>query len=119
MIDFIIAHWDSLLVVVLFILLVGFLLKRGAEKKVRSMLFYLVTEAEAIFGGGTGDLKYTAVVTWLYEKLPSILKILFTAKQIDKMIDGAVQEMKEYLDKNPQASQIVLYEKIRSKSHHA
>ena len=107
MIDLLIANWDSVLVVVLFLLLITFLMKRGAEKKVRSMLFYLVTEAEAIFGNGTGELKYAAVVTWLYEKLPLILKVLFTEKQLYKMIEEAVQDMKDYLDTNPEAQMFI------------
>lgn len=104
MIDFITLHWDSVLVVVLFIILAIYLLKRGSRKKVKSMLFYLVSEAERIFGDGTGELKYAAVTTWIYEKLPAILKILFTEKQLDEMIEEAVDEMKEYLDENEEAS---------------
>lgn len=106
--NLIINYWDSILVVVLFILLLIYLLKRGANKKVNQMLFYLVIKAEEQFGGGTGNLKYAAVITWLYDKLPVILKILFTEKQIDTMIENAVQEMKEYLEKNSQARVLII-----------
>lgn len=98
------SNWDSILVVIAFIVLVIYLAKRGATKKIDEMLFYLVSEAESIFGNGTGELKYAAVVTWLYEQLPTILKILFTAKQIDGMIEEAVARMKEYLQRNEQAN---------------
>lgn len=102
MVDLLITHWDSVLVVIAFIALIIYLVKKGAQKKVNNMLFYLVTEAEAIFGSGTGELKYAAVVTSLYEILPSILKILLTEKQIDDMIEQAVQDMKEYLKEHPE-----------------
>ena len=108
MIDFIIANWDSVLVVILFILFLFVLMKKGATNQVNEILFYLVTEAESAFGGGTGELKYAAVVAWLYEKLPTIIKILFTQKQIDLLIENAVIRMKKYLDTNENAKVLIL-----------
>lgn len=108
MFDFIVQYWDSVLVVILFILFLLFLIKRGATKHVKQILFYLVTEAEAKFGNGTGQLKYAAVVAWLYEKLPTIIKILFTEKQIDMLIEEAVTRMKEYLENNTRAKTLIL-----------
>ncbi len=108
MIEFLAQYWDSILVVVLFIVICIVLVKKGSAKYVKQMLFYLVTQAEAEFGSGTGDLKYAAVTTWLYEKLPAILKFFFTAKQIDAMIEAAVDQMKEYLQKNASAQAFVV-----------
>lgn len=108
MIDFLTSNWDSVLVVILFVLLIVYLIKRGATKQVNEILFYLVTEAEAAFGSGTGELKYAAVVAWLYEKLPTIIKILFTEKQIDNLIENAVSRMKEYLATNEKAKLLIL-----------
>ena len=108
MFDFIIANWDSILVVILFVLFLLVLIRRGATKQVREILFYLVTKAEAEFGRGTGQLKYAAVVAWLYEKLPTIIKILFTEKQIDTLIEEAVKKMKEYLNQNEKAKMLIL-----------
>lgn len=106
--NLIIQYWDSFLAVAIFIIVVLLMIKRGATKQVKEMLFYLVTEAEKSFGGGTGALKYAAVTTWLYERLPAIVKFLFTAKQIDKMIEQAVKDMKDYLDKNISANLLVM-----------
>lgn len=106
--NFILLHWDSVITVIIFIVAILFLIKRGATKQVNAMLFYLVTEAEKEFGGGTGTLKYSAVTTWLYERLPAILKILFTEKQIDRMIENAVVDMKKYLEKNSKARVLIL-----------
>lgn len=108
MMEFLAQYWDSILVVVLFIVICIVLVKKGSAKYVKQMLFYLVTQAEAEFGSGTGDLKYAAVTTWLYEKLPAILKFFFTAKQIDAMIEAAVDQMKEYLQKNASAQAFVV-----------
>lgn len=108
MIEFLTQYWDSILVVVLFIAICIVLVRKGSAKYVKQMLFYLVTQAEAEFGSGTGDLKYAAVTTWLYERIPAILKFFFTAKQIDAMIEAAVEQMKEYLKKNVSAQAFVL-----------
>ena len=108
MIDFIFVNWDSVIVVILFIVFILLSIKRGAIKQVNQMLFYLVTEAEAQFGNGTGALKYAAVTTWLYERLPTIVKILFTEKQIDEIIEKAVSDMKKYLDTNEKAKILIV-----------
>lgn len=107
MIDFLVQYWDSILVVVLFVVACIVLIRKGSIAYVKQMLFFLVTQAEAEFGSGTGELKYAAVTTWLYEKMPVILKFFFTAKQIDNLIETAVAEMKEYLSKNDYAKTLV------------
>ncbi len=108
MTNFIITNWDSVLVVILFIVACIVLARKGSAVYVKQMLFYLVTQAEAEYGAGTGNLKYAAVTTWLYERIPAILKFFFTAKQIDKMIEAAVEQMKDYLSKNNTAQAFVL-----------
>lgn len=108
MFEFILKYWDSVLVIILFVLFLLVLIRRGAVKQVNEILFYLVTEAEAQFGNGTGQLKYAAVVAWLYERLPAIVQILFTEKQIDLLIENAVLRMKKYLDANDNAKILIL-----------
>lgn len=108
MMNFLVANWDSVLVVVVVAIGLVVLVRKGASKQVYQILFYLVSEAEAQFGNGTGVLKYSAVTTWLYESLPTIVTILFTAKQIDEMIENAVQDMKKYLDENSQARVLII-----------
>jgi hypothetical protein len=100
MLDFLLSNWDSILFVIAFIVLIIVLLKKGYKKQVNEILFYLVSKAEQELGGGTGQLKYAAVTTWLHERLPAIAKFIFTPKQIDVMIETAVTRMKEYLKTN-------------------
>lgn len=108
MISFIAQYWDSVLVVILFIVACIVLIRKGSTAYVKQMLFYLVTQAEAEYGSGTGELKYAAVTTWLYERIPAIVKFFFTAKQIDQLIEAAVDQMKEYLKKNVSAQAFVV-----------
>jgi hypothetical protein len=100
MTSFIMSNWDSILFVLTAIAIMVLLYKRGAKKKVFQMLFYLVTIAEEEFGEGAGQLKFAAVTTWIYERMPAIARFLFTSKQIDNMIEEAVTKMKEYLESN-------------------
>lgn len=102
-VEFITLHWSSLLVVALFIVALIVLIKKGYVKYAKQIVFYLVCEAESKFGSGTGALKYAAVTTWLYEKLPAICKFFLTEKQIDTMIEEAVSQMKEWLSANEEA----------------
>ena len=98
--DFITAHWSSILAVLLFVVTLVILIKKGYTKYAKQICFYLVCEAEEKFGSGTGALKYAAVTSWLYDKLPLICKFFFTEKQIDGMIEEAVEYMKKWLSEN-------------------
>ncbi len=92
---FLLANWDSVLVVLAFIVLCVVLVKRGETKILKHILFNLVTQAEREFGSGTGALKYAAVSDWIYQRLPAVLKLLFTEKDIDTMIEAALTEAKK------------------------
>ena len=94
-IQFIAANWDSVLVVLAFLVLIVVLIKRGETKILKQILFNLVTQAEKQFGSGTGTLKYAAVADWIYQRIPAILKLLFSAKDIEKMIESVLEEAKQ------------------------
>lgn len=92
---FLAKNWDSALVVVAFLALVVVLIKRGETKILKQILFNLVTQAEKQFGSGTGSLKYAAVADWIYQRIPAVLKLLFTSSDIEKMIEAALEEAKK------------------------
>lgn len=98
MIEFLLNNWTSLVLLILFAILLIVMLNRGYTKQVAEILFYLVTEAEKQYGSKTGELKYAAVTTWIYEKTPLIVRILLTRKQMDMLIEKAVVRMKKYLE---------------------
>lgn len=97
---FLAKNWDSVLVVVAFLALVVVLIKRGETKILKQILFNLVTQAEKQFGSGTGSLKYAAVADWIYQRIPAVLKLLFTSSDIEKMIEAALEEAKKAWDAN-------------------
>lgn len=92
---FLAKNWDSVLVIVAFLAVIVVLIKRGETKILKQILFNLVTQAEKQFGSGTGSLKYAAVADWIYQRIPAVLKLLFTSSDIEKMIEAALEEAKK------------------------
>lgn len=70
-------------------------IKRGETAVLNRILFGLVTKAEKEFGGGTGKLKLAAVSDWIYQRIPAVLKLLFSEKDIEKLIEDALEEAKK------------------------
>lgn len=80
------------------VIIIGLLLyKRGKEDFLRKIILALVVQAEKQLGSGTGELKYAIVVERIYEVIPAILKLLYSKKQLDRMINEAVEYLKRYL----------------------
>lgn len=105
--EFLVKNWDSVLVVVAFGALCVALVKRGQTKTLKTILFNLVTQAEKEFGSGTGELKFAAVSDWVYQRLPAILKILFTQKDIDALIESALEEAKKQWGSNKNLQEVI------------
>lgn len=92
---FLLANWDSVLVVLVFFGLIVALVKRGETAVLKKILFGLVTQAEKEFGGGTGKLKLATVSDWIYQRIPAVLKLLFSQKDIESLIESALEEAKK------------------------
>lgn len=89
------ANWDSVLVVLTFLVLVVVLIKHGQTKILKKILFNLVTQAEKQFGGGTGSMKFAAVADWIYQRIPAVMKLLLTEQDIADMIEAVLEEAKK------------------------
>lgn len=99
MIEFLQANIASIIVVVAAIIGLLVLYKLGKKDTVKKIILTLVVQAEKTLGSGTGELKYAMVVDALYNKLPVILRFLFTKKELDTFIEEAVSKMKDILSK--------------------
>ena len=77
--------------------------KKGYRKQVREILLILVIQAEKAWGRGTGAVKFSEV----YNKLPTIVTLLFTRNDIEQMINDAVEQMKRYIESNSAVRSIV------------
>lgn len=99
MIEFIQANLSSIIVVVITIIGLLVLYKLGKKDIVKKIILALVVKAEKTLGSGTGELKYAMVIDAIYNKLPFIIRFLFTKKELDTFIEEAVIKMKELLSK--------------------
>ena len=84
-----------------------FVAKGKYRKVAKQILLSLVLAAEKKFGGKTGEIKFAVVADALYERLPFIVQILFTEKDVANMIEEAVDKMKEVLAANPEAARAI------------
>ena len=94
MMDFIVANWANILVVLVFAAVIVFLAVRGKKQIVYKILYSLVNEAEELFGSGTGKLKFAYVMEKAYALIPSIIRVFITYKTFEKWIEDAVEKMK-------------------------
>lgn len=106
MLQFITENMGIIAVLAVLVVAVALLfVAKGKYRKVaKQILLSLVLAAEKRFGGGTGEIKFAVVADALYERLPFIVQILFTEKDISRMIEEAVEKMKEILKDNPKAA---------------
>lgn len=92
---FLLKYWDSVVLVTVVIGIILYLIKTGQTKILKKIAVRLVTEAEGELGNGTGIFKQAAVIEWLYDKIPAVLKIFFTQKDLEKLVDTVVEEVKK------------------------
>lgn len=93
--NFLLQNWDSVLVIVAAIALFVFLYIKGEKKIIYTILFNLITEAERVYGSGTGKLKLASVLTSIYEKLPTVVKLVVTENRLVEWIEDVLQQAKK------------------------
>lgn len=102
--NFLLANWDSVLVALVFLAVLIILIAKKQYAILDKIVFSLVTEAEKKYGGGTGAVKLAAVIEQLYPKIPAVIRLFVSAKQIEKMIERVLAEAKERWKENPSLS---------------
>jgi len=75
--------------------------QKQARAMLEQMLPSLVTEAEKLYGLGTGALKLAYVLEKVYSTLPDACRLLFTPDQLGGMVDKALVVAREVWSKNP------------------
>lgn len=98
--EFIIANWDFILLIVAAIVVLVFSVFKGNKSVVMKMLYALVTEAEKAYGSGTGSMKLATVIGQIYPKLPAIIKVFITEKILAEWVEDALAAAKEAWKKN-------------------
>ena len=99
--EFLAFNWDSVAVVVVAIALIVVLIVKKQWAVLDQILFALVTWAEREYGGGTGNLKLTAVIERVYPNIPAIIRLFVSTAALEKLIEKALEEAKLRWEKNP------------------
>ncbi len=98
--NFIINNWDFILLIVAAVAAIVFAVFKGNKSVVMHMLYALVTEAENVFGAGTGSMKLAAVIDAIYPKLPAVIKLFITDDTLVRWVESALVAAKEAWAKN-------------------
>lgn len=94
-IEFIISNWSDVLLVFSVLFLVVYSSFTNNIDYLKADLFSLVTEAEKIYGGKTGEIKLMYVVKKIYSKMPVVLKTFLSEKQLEKIIENVLEKAKK------------------------
>ncbi len=94
-IEFIISNWSDVLLVFSVFFLVVYSSFTNNIDYLKADLFSLVTEAEKIYGGKTGEIKLMYVVKKIYSKMPVVLKTFLSEKQLEKIIENVLEKAKK------------------------
>lgn len=108
--NFILMHLDSVLLVIAVLAAVIVLYVRGEKRILDVILFAAITEAERQYKGGTGVLKKSAVTAKIYSVIPAILKIILSEEQIGRWIETALEYAKKKWAENAAIAEYVALE---------
>jgi hypothetical protein len=86
----------AILVLLAIIAVIAILAIKGKKEIIYKIIFALVDEAEAAFGSKTGKLKFAYVVERIYTILPAFVRVFITYNMLEKLIEKALAEAKEY-----------------------
>ena len=90
----------SVLLIAMVVALIIYLIKTGQTKILKQIAIKFVTDAEGECGAGTGIIKLSEVVAKMYAYLPSVVRILFTEKQLVQIAESVLAEAKKKWEAN-------------------
>ena len=93
------TYWLDILIIFVILAVALIAWRMGQKEYVKEFLYSLVCEAEKTYGSIVGDVKRATVVGWVYERLPFIVRLCITRKQLDDGILAGVARLKLALQK--------------------
>lgn len=100
LLEFLKLYWGSVLVSAIFISVLIFLWKRGKKDLVKRIILELVCKAEQQYGSGTGAIKLGMVWREIYNRLPLLIRLVFTEKELQGYIEYWVTWLRKKLSEN-------------------
>jgi len=91
------TYWSDVLLVVIVLVGLVILYKRGHKDIVKSIVSDLVVKAEIALGTKTGIAKYDQVISNLYSKLPLIIRLVYSKAELNQFIDDKVKWLENKL----------------------
>ncbi|MCO5387780.1 MAG: hypothetical protein NHB14_20655 [Desulfosporosinus sp.] len=91
------VYWLDVAVVSVACAIVIVLLRRGKAGTAKQIILFMVVKAEKALGSGTGPLKYATVIAAIYDRLPVLMRLLFTKKELGEFLEEAVVKLKSIL----------------------
>jgi hypothetical protein len=101
------ANLDSVLVVLALLVGAILLIVKKQYTILDKIALVLVTEAEKKYGEKTGAVKLAAVIDWLYPKIPAIIRLFITEKQIEKIVERVLTDAQKKWESNPNLSSYI------------
>ena len=102
------VNWDSVLLIAMVVALIIYLIKTGQTKILKQIAIKFVTDAEGECGAGTGIIKLSEVVAKMYAYLPSVVRILFTEKQLVQIAESVLAEAKKKWEANENLTRLCI-----------
>lgn len=112
LIDFVVTYWASILAVILFVAVMTALWVKGKKREVKHVILDLVAKAEQQLGSGTGPIKYVRVTRWIYSRMPWVVKVFMSEKELDDWIEYGVRELEDFLE---EGGDLLTYEEERAR----
>ena len=100
---FIAENWAVIVLIVAAIAAFVVLAVKGKKEIIYKILYAFVNEAEEMYGGGTGKLKFAEVMAHIYSILPEALKVFITYDKLSAWIEEALAEAKEHWNEKIEA----------------
>lgn len=94
-IEFLIENWSDVTLVISVLFIIIYSSFTSKTEYLKAELFSLVTEAEKIYGGKTGQVKLMYVIRKIYSRMPVILKLFLSEKQLEKIIENVLGKAKK------------------------
>lgn len=105
MIDFIVTNWGAILTVLAVVAVIIFLIVKDQKSIIYKMLYVLCDEAEKLYGSKTGKLKFAYVLERVYSVLPAVIKLFIPYSTLEKWIEEALVELKEFWKKQAEIAE--------------
>lgn len=113
MIEFLTNYWAIIIAIIAIIILVVIAIKKFMNKpteeqilSIKAWLLQAVVAAEKDLGSKMGRIKLSKVYDMFLKTFPS-LSTLITFAMFSKLVDSALEEMKEILNSNKKAQEYV------------